>query len=239
MKPTDPSTTAARLLSLVFEGHQIRTVMSYGQPLFVATDVAAACGISAPRDVVKTHVDADQLLSISLDTRSANGVLQKRSLNCVTQSGVFALVMGSRKPAARRFSRWLMDEVIPQLIKYGSYLPGATAAERLRALGLRYRAERAQQMALDAAVLAGSELCTLRQFVAAHGIPARRVLVLCSRLAVLSRTAGSEPVKLTLPGRKHNPTNAWPRELLTAAHRAVCLQVSTSQILTANQNAKS
>lgn len=209
------TTTASQLLNLVFEGHSIRSVIENGQPLFNAKDAAAACGISSPRDIVKTHVDPDQLVSISLDTRSATGVVQKRAVNFLTQSGVFALVMGSRKPAARRFSRWLMDEVIPQLIKYGSYIPGASPAERLKALSTRYRAERAERLAADGATLAEGGLMTLRAFRLEHALPARDILPIASRLRRLAQADGITPLKLTLPGYS-NPTNAWPRPLLAA-----------------------
>lgn len=209
-------TTAASLLDLVFEGHSIRTVIRDGKPLFNAKDIAGACGISAHRDIVKTHVEPDQLVSISLDTRSANGVSQKRTVNFLTQSGVFALVMGSRKPAARRFQRWLADEVLPQLLTYGSYLPGATPAERLQALNRRVQQERAACVAASQATLTESGLMTLRAFRLEHAIPPQDILPIARRLQLLAAADGTAPVKLTLPGHA-NPVNAWPRPLLAAA----------------------
>lgn len=209
-------TTAASLLDLVFEGHSIRTVIRDGKPLFNAKDAATACGITAHRDIVKTHVDPDQLVSISLDTRSANGVSQKRTVNFLNQSGVFALVMGSRKPAARRFQRWLADEVLPQLLTYGSYLPGATPSERLAALNRRVTQERAACVTASEAIVAPGHLMTLRAFRLEHAIPAQDILPIARRLQHLAKQDGTAPVKLTLPGH-HNPANAWPRPLLAAA----------------------
>lgn len=210
------TTTARQLLDLVFEGNHIRTVFQDGQPLFNAKDSATACGISKDRDIVKTHVETDQLVSISLDIRSASGVLQKRAVNFVTQSGVFALVMGSRKPAARRFQRWLADEVLPQLIQYGSYLPGASAAERLQALHRRWRQERATCLENSAATMEAQGLMTLKAFREEHAVPARDVLAIARRLTHLAKLDGIQPTKLTLKGQA-NPANTWPRPLLAAA----------------------
>lgn len=214
MKPNQ--TTAARLLDLVFEGHAIRSVMQDGKPLFVATDVAAACGISKAYDVIKNHVDSHHLTSISLEVRSANGTIQNRAFQCLTQGGVFCLVMGSRKPAASRFQNWLADEVLPQLLKYGSYLPGATPSERLAALARRVTQERAACVTASEAIVAPGHLMTLRAFRVEHAIPARDILPIARRLQLLAKADGTRPVKLTLPGHP-NPANAWPRPLLAAA----------------------
>lgn len=210
-------TTATQLLALVFEGHHIRSVFQDGQPLFNAKDCASACGISKDRDIVKNHVEPDQLVSISLDTRSASGVLQKRAVNFVTQSGVFALVMGSRKPAARRFQRWLADEVIPQLLKYGTYIPGATAGERCHALHTRWKQERAQELGLHGAALAESGLLTIAAFRKAEPCPGEDALLLSHHLRAIAREQALDPARFFTGSRRHTP--AWPRELLQAARR--------------------
>jgi prophage antirepressor-like protein len=209
-------TTASQLLDLVFEDHSITSRFHNNAWWFSTTDAAKACEISKAYDVIKNHIDPDQLTSISVEVRSANGTIQKRMVQFTTQSGVFALVMGSRKPAARRFQRWLADEVLPQLIQYGSYLPGTSRAERLQALHRRWRQEREACLESSAATMAETGLMTLKAFREEHAIPARDVLSIARRLTHLAKQDGTAPTKLTLKGHA-NPTNTWPRPLLAAA----------------------
>ncbi|MEI6352260.1 MAG: Bro-N domain-containing protein [Verrucomicrobiota bacterium] len=217
--PADP-TTAQRLLALVFEGHEIRTVFQDGKPLFVAKDVALAVEISKDRDVIRTHVDDDHVMSISLDVTSAKTKARKtQTFTMLTQGGVFALVMGSRKPAARKFQRWLADDVLPQLLKYGTYAPGATAGERCAALRGRWLAERDAEKTGHAAAYAESGLLTIAAFRVAAAIPARHALDFSFALRSLARIQGYEPPRFFTGPRRHTP--AWPPAMLRQAALAV------------------
>ncbi|MEH1851400.1 MAG: Bro-N domain-containing protein [Nostoc sp.] len=40
---------------------------------------------------------------------------------CINESGLYSLVLTSRKPQAKRFKKWLTSEVIPAIRKTGSY----------------------------------------------------------------------------------------------------------------------
>lgn len=213
-------TTAARLLEIIFQGHAIRTFFQDGKPLFIAADIAIACGISKAYDVIKNHVDSDQLTSISLEVRSANGTVQKRIFQCLTQSGVFALVMGSRKPAARRLQRWMADTVLPQLIELGTFIEGITPAERLAALHLRFKQEKAGQIENDTAWLAISGHLTIHDFGIEHDIPAAHKPDFGRWVQARARARGITPVKCYLRGQPRNPANVWPRELLVEARYA-------------------
>ena len=203
-------TTASRLLALVFDGHSIRTVLQDGKPLFVAKDVFAAAEIKATRDAYRRLKDYERVSSI-IDTLGG-----KQTMVCLTESGVYHVLFSSQKPAAENLRRWLADEVLPQLLTYGSYLPGATPAERLAALNRRVHQERAACVTASEASQAASGLMTLRQFRTEHRIPAQDILPIASRLQRLAKAEGTAPQKLTLPGHK-NPSNAWPRPLLAAA----------------------
>jgi prophage antirepressor-like protein len=204
-------TTAASLLDLVFEGHSIRTVIRDGKPLACAKDIATAIGLSKYRDAISSHLDSDETRLVSISTGQ-----QVREVSFLTETGIAALVMCSRKPAARRFRRWMLGEVLPQLLTYGSYLPGATPAERLQALNRRVQQERAACVASSQATLTESGLMTLRAFRLEHAIPPQDILPIARRLQLLAAADGTAPVKLTLPGHA-NPANAWPRPLLAAA----------------------
>jgi len=205
------STTARQLLDLVFEGHHVRTVLQDGKPLFVAKDIFDAAEITAHLDAYRRLRDYERVSTL-VDTLGG-----RQTMVCLTESGVWHVLFSSRKTAAENLRRWLADEVMPQLLQYGSYLPGASPAVRLRALHRRWRAERAAQMAAGAAALEQSGLLSLRAFRSEHAIPAQDILPIATRLQYLARLADIRPLALILPGERHNPVNVWPRPLLAAA----------------------
>ncbi len=217
MKTKTNHTIAARLLSIVFEGHPFTAVFHHGRPVFHFYETAAACGISKARDFARKHLEAHHLLSIFVDSRSANGVLQKRAVQFLTQSGMLAMVMASRKPAARRLQAFILDEVLPQLIELGTFIPGITQEQRLVALGLRYRQELAAQRAGDAARVAVTGWLPFSAYWAERGLPVALAPLLASRLEARAIAAGIFPERLRLPGQKKNPVNTWPRPLLELA----------------------
>jgi prophage antirepressor-like protein len=96
-------------------GAELRTVMIDGQPWFVAADVCGSLGIANSRDAV-SRLDEDERGVALTDTPSG-----EQKMGIVNESGLWALVMTSRKPEARAFKKWLTSEVIPALRKTGSY----------------------------------------------------------------------------------------------------------------------
>ena len=95
---------------------QIRTTVKDGAPLFVAADVCRALEISKYRDAV-SRLDEDERGSFEVDTP---GGTQK--MTAVTESGLYSLVLGSRKPEAKAFKRWITHDVIPAIRKTGGYV---------------------------------------------------------------------------------------------------------------------
>ena len=95
---------------------QIRTTVKDGEPLFVAADVCRALEISKYRDAV-SRLDEDERGSFEVDTP---GGTQK--MTAVTESGLYSLVLGSRKPEAKAFKRWITHDVIPSIRKTGGYV---------------------------------------------------------------------------------------------------------------------
>ncbi|WP_027823486.1 BRO-N domain-containing protein [Laribacter hongkongensis] len=53
--------------------------------------------------------------------RSENGVSQDREVTIVNESGLYSLILKSRKPEAKRFKKWVTAEVLPAIRKTGSY----------------------------------------------------------------------------------------------------------------------
>lgn len=104
------------LTVFTFETSNIRTAGSPDQPLFVATDVASVLGYSNIRKAVYTHVDEEDRIKAEIDTDGG-----RQTVNCVNESGLYALIFGSKLESAKRFKRWVTSEVLPAIRKTGRY----------------------------------------------------------------------------------------------------------------------
>lgn len=116
----------------IFDGGQIgriRAIVADGIPWFVARDVAQALGYSNSRDAIAKHVDPDDVAK--RDAIDSLGRKQKTIL--INESGLYALIFGSRLESARKFKRWVTSEVLPVIRSTGSY----ASSEALSALEAR------------------------------------------------------------------------------------------------------
>ena len=106
------------LIPFQFESHALRVqVDEAGQPWFNASDVCAALELGNARQAIDTHVDSDDVQKLdAIDSLGRN----QRS-NHVNESGLYSLILTSRKPAAKRFKKWVTAEVLPSIRKTGSY----------------------------------------------------------------------------------------------------------------------
>ena len=95
---------------------KIRTLTIDGEPWFVAADVCRALEIGNPTDAMR-RLDADERTLVSIEGAS-NGL----PVNVVNEPGLYTLILGSRKPEAKAFRRWITHEVIPAIRKYGGYM---------------------------------------------------------------------------------------------------------------------
>lgn len=107
----------------IFENEQfgqVRVVQRDGEPWFVAADVCRVLEISNNRDALN-RLDDDEKAAVGLTDISSNGVKQKREFTIVNEPGLYSLVLGSRKPEAKGFKRWITHEVIPAIRRHGAY----------------------------------------------------------------------------------------------------------------------
>ena len=95
----------------------IRTESVDGQPWFLAKDLCEALGYVNPRDAVSRHVFTDDVVK-----RDASDSLGRKQLvSWVNESGMYALIFGSKLPSAQAFKRWVTSEVLPALRNQGHY----------------------------------------------------------------------------------------------------------------------
>lgn len=97
---------------------EVRTPNIENEPWFVAADVCKALEIGNPTDAMR-RLDADERTLVSIEGAS-NGL----SVNAVNEPGLYTLVLGSRKPEAKAFKRWITHDVIPSIRKNGGYIAG-------------------------------------------------------------------------------------------------------------------
>jgi prophage antirepressor-like protein len=97
---------------------EVRTLNIENEPWFVAADVCKALEIGNPTDAMR-RLDADERTLVSIEGAS-NGL----SVNAVNEPGLYTLVLGSRKPEAKAFKRWITHDVIPSIRKNGGYIAG-------------------------------------------------------------------------------------------------------------------
>ena len=102
-----------------FEKMPVRTVAIDGEPWFVAKDVCAVLEIRNSRDAVGS-LDEDEKASVAI-TDTSSSSRETIAVQAISESGLYCLVLRSRKLEAKRFRRWVTREVIPALRKTGYY----------------------------------------------------------------------------------------------------------------------
>lgn len=106
----------------------VRTVQLNNEIYFVGKDVAEALGYANPKNAVPTHVSEEDKLSTQIEYAG-----QRREVTVINESGLYALIFGSKLESAKRFKHWVTSEVLPSLRKTGSYqMKPLTPQEMLR-----------------------------------------------------------------------------------------------------------
>lgn len=115
---------------------QVRSVIIDNEPWFVGKDVAEALGYKNTKDAILSHVDKDDRRIIQrsdiptienhipkevLPVDFVRGEIPNRGLSAINESGLYALIFGSKLESARKFKHWVTSEVLPSLRKTGSY----------------------------------------------------------------------------------------------------------------------
>lgn len=105
------------LKTWTFSGSEVRTVEVNGEPYFVGKDVTEILGYQNASKALSDHVDdEDKLNNESLSS------LGQRGGWLVNESGVYALIFGSKLPKAKEFKHWVTSEVLPSIRRHGAYM---------------------------------------------------------------------------------------------------------------------
>ncbi|MFE7510151.1 Bro-N domain-containing protein [Streptomyces sp. NPDC057540] len=113
-----------------FEGLEVRTVIRDGEPWWVAADICSVLGITDPRKSVGL-LDEDERNTVPV----IDALGRQQSSFIINESGLYSLILRSRKPAAKAFKRWVTHEVLPAIRKTGSYGQVAQPREITAAAG--------------------------------------------------------------------------------------------------------
>jgi len=98
-----------------FDLYDIRAMLVDDEPWFVAKDICDALDITDVSVAMRRLDDDEKLI------RTIYGSGQGREMSLINESGLYSLVLTSRKHEAREFKRWITHEVIPSIRKHGIY----------------------------------------------------------------------------------------------------------------------
>ena len=98
---------------------EIRTAQIDGEPWFVAADVCNVLDIENPRQAVSRLDEDEKLNTVISNDGNKRG---NPNMTVVNEPGLYSLILGSRKPEAKAFKRWITHEVIPTIRKTGGYV---------------------------------------------------------------------------------------------------------------------
>lgn len=105
---------------------EVRTAVVNDEPMFCLIDICKALEIKNATDVAK-RLDDDELTRLNLGSRAGE-------TNFITESGLYAVVLRSDKPNAKKFRKWVTSEVLPTIRKTGGYNKPMSTAEKIKLL---------------------------------------------------------------------------------------------------------
>lgn len=117
-KAKTPSSADEGMQLFNFEGYQVRSFEHKGEPWIVLSDVCKVLGIGNVGDT-KKRLDQSDIDTVDLYSKARN---RTYSTAIVNESGLYDVILDSRKPQAKQFRRWVTSEVLPAIRKHGGYL---------------------------------------------------------------------------------------------------------------------
>lgn len=105
---------------------EIRVLEIENEPWFVGKDIAEVLGYKNTNDAMKKHIDDEDKGVAKCDTLGG-----KQNLTIINESGLYSLILGSKLPNAKKFKRWVTNEVLPSIRKHGAYMTEDTIEKAL------------------------------------------------------------------------------------------------------------
>lgn len=166
----------------------VRTISQGGEPWFVAADVCRALEIGNPSDAMR-RLDEDEKALVSIEGMSRGN----DQTNIVNEPGLYSLVLGSRKPEAKAFKRWITHEVIPAIRRHGAYATPEMVEKMLNDPDIMIRTLTAlkEERAKNAALTAKAEE-DRPKVLFAESVSASQTSILIGELAKLIKQNGVE-----------------------------------------------
>lgn len=109
---------------------EVRTAVVNDEPMFCLIDICKALEIKNATDVAK-RLDEDELTRLNLGSRAGE-------TNFITESGLYAVILRSDKPNAKKFRKWVTSEVLPTIRKTGGYNKPMTTSGQIQLLAQGY-----------------------------------------------------------------------------------------------------
>lgn len=105
-----------QLKTFIYESEKVRSFLdSNGEPWFVASDVACLLGYRDASNAIRV-LDYEEK-----GTHTVSTIRGSQKLAIISESGLYSLIVMSRKPEVRKFKKWVTAEVLPSIRKTGSY----------------------------------------------------------------------------------------------------------------------
>lgn len=104
---------------------EVRTAVVNDEPMFCLIDICKALEIKNATDVAK-RLDEDERTRLNLGRQGET--------NFITESGLYAVILRSDKPNAKKFRKWVTSEALPTIRKTGSYNKPMSTAEKIKLL---------------------------------------------------------------------------------------------------------
>lgn len=226
-----------------FENHEVRTVAGAdGDPWWVAADVCRVLEITKPENAYG-RLDPDEKGTRIIGTPGG-----PQSMTVINESGLYSLILTSRKPEAKRFKKWVTSEVLPSIRKTGKYAVGdgginpriaaarqlcemverqVEAEERLARVEVELHAARVEAAGAEAkAEVALTTLLDNTKYMALVGFNALNKLgltrqELANEGRIISRACSQAGIEIkTVPSEVWGRVNAYPVAVLEQWRKA-------------------
>lgn len=102
-----------------YEGKEVRTIQKDGEPWLVLKDVCDVLELTNP-SVIADRLAEDERQKV--DPKQYLGSPSNMPVIIINESGLYNVILLSRKPEARRFKRWVTHEVLPAIRRHGTYI---------------------------------------------------------------------------------------------------------------------